>query len=96
MMRLALILIIAMAGAAPAQEAATTVVNGITLIDATKLSLEELMALADTERQNATRLHCCDWGGGGCDSKAALKTFAPGASNQPGSRAIDHLASLTQ
>lgn len=40
--------------------------DNIEMIDASKLSLEELMALAHQERENATRLHCCDWGGGSC------------------------------
>lgn len=35
----------------------------ITIIDATSLTLEELMALSRAERENPTRLQCCDWGG---------------------------------
>ena len=36
------------------------------LIDATKLSVEELMAMAAEARQNAQLHDCCDWGGLGC------------------------------
>ena len=35
----------------------------VQMIDASTLSLEELMALAAAERANPTRLQCCDWGG---------------------------------
>ncbi len=35
----------------------------ITIIDARDLSVEDLMALAAAERDNPTRLQCCDWGG---------------------------------
>ena len=36
------------------------------LVDATKLTVEELLALAVAERERADRLGCCDWGGLGC------------------------------
>ncbi len=35
----------------------------IRMIDAKDLSVEDLIALAVAERENATRLQCCDWGG---------------------------------
>jgi len=38
----------------------------ITMIDATKLTVAELMALANQDRQAATLVDCCDWSGGGC------------------------------
>ena len=38
----------------------------IKLIDATKLTVADLMALAAAERDAPTPLNCCDWGGLGC------------------------------
>jgi|AMFO01.1.fsa_nt_gi hypothetical protein len=43
------------------------------MIDATKLSVAELMALAAAERAAPTRLSCCDWGGLGCVTREAKK-----------------------
>lgn len=36
----------------------------ITMIDATRLTMEELLAMANVERQNPNDWSCCDWGGG--------------------------------
>ncbi len=41
-------------------------VDGIRMIDATKLTVAELMALANAERRNPGPLSCCDWSGGNC------------------------------
>ena len=71
-MRFLVFILTLLALPATAEESAVQIVNGIRIIDATKLSVAELMALADEERQNATPAHCCDWGGGGCDPAAAL------------------------
>ncbi|MDD9921620.1 MAG: hypothetical protein OXQ92_04965 [Boseongicola sp.] len=57
-----LILILALAGPVAAQEPA----EAPALIDATKLSVAELMALAAAEREAQDALGCCDWGGLGC------------------------------
>lgn len=38
----------------------------IEMIDATKLSVADLMAMAAAERDTPTPLNCCDWGGLGC------------------------------
>ncbi|MGI9394158.1 MAG: hypothetical protein ACR2OY_05885 [Boseongicola sp.] len=55
-----------------AQEHAVQVINGIRMIDATKLSVAELQALAIAERENPTHVNCCDWsGGGGCNPARA-------------------------
>ena len=64
-MRAAIIAIL-LASPALAGDDAVTVVNGIRMIDATKLSVAELQALAAEERENAGAHSCCDWGGGGC------------------------------
>lgn len=71
-MRFLVFILTLLALPATAEESAVQIVNGIRIIDATKLSVAELMALADEERQTATRAQCCDWGGGGCDAAAAL------------------------
>jgi hypothetical protein len=60
-----------MAAPVQAQDSAVQVINGIRMIDATKLSVAELQALAAEERENATFLNCCDWGGGGCQPERA-------------------------
>ncbi|NNL73934.1 MAG: hypothetical protein HKP29_11265 [Silicimonas sp.] len=36
------------------------------MIDATGLTVQELMALALTEREAGAAHSCCDWGGLGC------------------------------
>ncbi|MGI9390048.1 MAG: hypothetical protein ACR2O1_08330 [Boseongicola sp.] len=55
-----------------AQEHAVQVINGIRMIDATKLSVAEMRALAAAERENPTHVNCCDWsGGGGCNPSRA-------------------------
>ncbi len=59
------------------------------MIDATKLSVAELMALADAERQNAERHNCCDWGGGGCDPVLARKLMGWGKPG--GESAMSHI-----
>ena len=41
-------------------------VKDITMIDATRLTVAELMALANAERQNPGPFSCCDWSGGNC------------------------------
>ena len=38
----------------------------IRMIDASELTVEELLALAAAERENAGPHSCCDWGGMGC------------------------------
>lgn len=38
----------------------------IRMIDARDLSVEELIAMAAAERENAGAYSCCDWGGMGC------------------------------
>ncbi len=47
------------------------------MIDATKLSVAELMALAAAERAAPTRLSCCDWGGLGCVTRQGTMTRPP-------------------
>lgn len=48
------------------RQARTIKPGEIRMIDASKLTLEELMELARAERNDPTRLQCCDWGGGTC------------------------------
>lgn len=47
-------------------EGAVRVENGIRMVDASKLSVAELQALAAAARAEAGREMCCDWGGLGC------------------------------
>ncbi len=67
-----------MAAPVQAQDSAVQVINGIRLIDASKLSVAELQALAAAERANATHINCCDWGGNGCDPERARATMGWG------------------
>ncbi len=50
-----------------AMDAAT---GGPKMIDATGLSVKELMALAAAERAAPDAMSCCDWGGLGCQPHA--------------------------
>ena len=43
--------------------ARTIKAEDIELIEAKHLSVEELLAFAAAEREDPTRLQCCDWGG---------------------------------
>lgn len=70
-MRYALPLLLLLCAPALAGENAVQVVNGIRMIDATKLTVAELQAMAADERESATRVQCCDWGGGGCNPATA-------------------------
>ena len=67
-----------MAAPVQAQETGVQVVNGIRMIDAAKLSVAELQALAAAERENATHINCCDWGGIGCQPERARATMGWG------------------
>lgn len=60
----AIILIIALASPAASQQISEPAQP--TLIDATKLSVAELLALAAQERAEQSAQGCCDWGGLGC------------------------------
>ena len=60
-MRLILLLPLMLAVPAAAQDNAKPVIR---MIDATTLSMADLMALAAAERDNPTPLSCCDWGAG--------------------------------
>ena len=57
-MRMMFLIALLMATPATAQQ--------ITMIDATTLTVEQLMAMAAAERDAPTPLSCCDWGGLGC------------------------------
>ncbi len=39
-------------------------ISAIRMIDASTLTMEELLAMANAERQNPNDWSCCDWGGG--------------------------------
>ena len=62
---------------APANEADPKVTPE--LIDATRLSVTELMALAAAERDGAEAHSCCDWGGLGCraETMSAARSRTP-------------------
>lgn len=70
MQRICLVLLL-LAAPVQAQDTGVQVVNGIRMIDATKLSVAELQALAAAERETPTHVNCCDWGGGGCNPERA-------------------------
>ncbi|MDJ0826029.1 MAG: hypothetical protein QNJ16_11055 [Rhodobacter sp.] len=50
--------------------AAGEISMGPRLVDATQLSVAELLSMAAEERTNASWLKCCDWGGPGCTAEA--------------------------
>lgn len=77
-MRPALLILLLLAAPVQAQETGVQVINGIRMIDATKLSVTELQALAAAERENATHINCCDWGGSGCQPERARATMGWG------------------
>ena len=77
-MRQIWLILLLMATPVQAQETGVQVINGIRMIDATKLSVAELQALAAAERENATHINCCDWGGGGCQPERARATMGWG------------------
>ena len=65
------LIVLLLAAPAQAQETGVQVVGGIRMIDATKLSVAEIQALAAAERENPTHVNCCDWSGGGCNPERA-------------------------
>ena len=44
----------------------------IKMIDGTKLTVEELMAMAAAEREAEGAHTCCDWGGMGCQPEKVI------------------------
>ena len=44
----------------------------IKMIDGTKLTVEELMAMAAAEREAEGAHTCCDWGGMGCQPEKVV------------------------
>ena len=65
------LIVLLLAAPVQAQENGVQVVGGIRMIDATKLSVAEIQALAAAERENPTHVNCCDWSGGGCNPERA-------------------------
>lgn len=65
-MRYTVILVSLLAAPAMAQQSLPEIAAAPQIIDATKLTVEELMALARAERERPTSFSCCDWGGLGC------------------------------
>lgn len=47
------------------------------MIDATKLSAQELMAMAALARDDAQAHNCCDWGGLGCRPETLERQSQP-------------------
>ena len=78
-MRTLLVLLTILAPPAMAGDGAVTIVNGIRMIDATKLSVAEIQAMAAAERENPTHVNCCDWSGGGCNPDRARALMGLGA-----------------
>lgn len=60
------------------------------MIDATKLSVAELLALAADARADASAHGCCDWGGMGCRVEAVSRVQA--RRTQPAAPAIPLIA----
>lgn len=70
-MKTMLLITLLLAAPGQAQETGVQVIDGIRFIDASKLSVTELQALAAAERENPTHVNCCDWSGGGCNAGRA-------------------------
>ena len=77
-MRKALMVLFLLALPVQAEESAVQIVNGIRTIDATKLSVAELLALAGAARESASHVNCCDWSGGGCQPELARAAMGVG------------------
>ena len=70
-MRSLTLILVLLAAPVQAQETGVQMVDGIRMIDATKLSVAEIQALAAAEREHPTHVNCCDWSGGGCNPERA-------------------------